>query len=240
MRSTQWRNRFFATTRGQVVGLLRRGPRTISDLAASLGLTGNALRGHIAALERDGLVERQGTQRGAGKPAALYGLSHAAEDLFPQAYAHLLGHLLDAMGGKLRPSVRDEILEEAGRRSAALRAPAGDARARLEAAVAAFAELGGLAEVEQEDGRLVVRGYGCPLSQVTSGHPEACRLAAAMLSEMTGLPIVERCTHGAQPSCRFEVAGSQRAPVSGEGLQLKHQPRQGSTPGRRDRGRRQP
>lgn len=48
--------RFFASTRGQVVTLLRRGSRTVDELAGTLGLTDNAVRAHLAGLERDGLV----------------------------------------------------------------------------------------------------------------------------------------------------------------------------------------
>ena len=48
--------RFFASTRGQIVTLLRRALRTVDELAGELGLTDNAIRAHLAALERDGLV----------------------------------------------------------------------------------------------------------------------------------------------------------------------------------------
>ena len=54
--------RFFESTRGQVLALLRRGPRTIDEMAAALGLTDNAIRAHVAALERDALVLRRGVR----------------------------------------------------------------------------------------------------------------------------------------------------------------------------------
>ena len=49
-------------------------------------------------------------------------------------------------------------------------------RARLEGAVAMLDELGGLAEIEEREGGLVIRGYGCPLAAVIPDHPEACRI----------------------------------------------------------------
>jgi predicted ArsR family transcriptional regulator len=58
--------RFFETTRGQIVGLLRRGRRTVEELARALGLTDNAVRNHLATLERDGLVRQDGVRRGPG------------------------------------------------------------------------------------------------------------------------------------------------------------------------------
>ena len=42
--------RFLESTRGQVVLLLRRGARTVEELAQALGLTDNAVRSHLAAL----------------------------------------------------------------------------------------------------------------------------------------------------------------------------------------------
>ncbi len=212
MRATRWRERFFASTRGRIVVLLRRGPLSVSELARAVGLTDNALRGHLATLERDGLVEPRGVRRGQGKPAGLYGLTHGAEALFPQGYALVLGSLLDALADRLPLYDRDALLEEAGRRTAAHLPPAaGDARARLESAAAALAELGGLAEVEEEDGRLALRAYGCPFGRVVPGHPEVCRLAAALLRELTALPIVERCPREGTPRCRFEVEATPSA-----------------------------
>ncbi len=66
-------------------------------------------------------------------------------------------------------------------------------------------ELGGLAELEERDNLYLVAGYSCPLGVVVPDHPEACRLAEALLSELVGQPVTERCERGEQPRCRFEV-----------------------------------
>ena len=59
-------NRFLDSTRGQVATLLRRGSRTVEELAVELGLTDNAVRNHLALLERDGVVRQVGVRRGKG------------------------------------------------------------------------------------------------------------------------------------------------------------------------------
>ena len=84
--------------------------------------------------------------------------------------------------------------------------PTDGARARLEAAAGVLNELGGLAELEEQDGTLVIRGYGCPLAAVTPYHPEVCRLAEALVAEVAGVPVHERCDRSERPRCRFEVA----------------------------------
>ena len=83
----QWNQRFFASTRGRIVMLLRRASRTVDELAQALNLTDNAVRAHLATLERDGFVRQLGERRGNGKPAYIYELSLDAEQLFllPQA-----------------------------------------------------------------------------------------------------------------------------------------------------------
>src|SRR5262245_23764551 len=98
---TPWDQRFFASTRGRVGALWRRGDRTVGDLAQALGLTDNAVRAHLAALERDGLVRQGGLRRGSGKPAYSYELTAEAERLFPKADGPLLRLVLDVLGERL-------------------------------------------------------------------------------------------------------------------------------------------
>src|SRR5436190_24175281 len=92
---TNWLERLIGETQARLLGLLRRSRQTITSLANALGLTDNAVRLHIAALRRDGIVEDVGKQRDTGgKPARLYGLTREGEELFPKAYALVLGKLV--------------------------------------------------------------------------------------------------------------------------------------------------
>ena len=45
-------------TRRRIVDLLRRSPLTANELALKCDMTHNAVRGHLTALQRDGLVAR--------------------------------------------------------------------------------------------------------------------------------------------------------------------------------------
>src|SRR5262245_23268646 len=112
MATTRWDERFLASTRGRVVSLLRLGRRTVDELGGTLGLTDNAVRGHLAALERDGLIRQTGTRRGLGKPAFAYDLTPDAERLFPKAYGPLLRGLLDVLAERLTPEELEAALRE--------------------------------------------------------------------------------------------------------------------------------
>lgn len=206
--------KFFASTRGQIVTLLRRSGLTVEDLAGVLDLTDNGVRAHLAILERDGIVRQRGSVRrssGGGKPAYVYELTQEAEDLFPKAYEPTLRRLLDVLSDRLGPEESEALLRSVGRRLAEEHSTRADGvHARLEAAVEVLNELGGLAELEERDGAVVIRGYSCPLAGVAPDHPEVCRMAEALITELAGVPVHERCDRGERPRprCCFEIASA--------------------------------
>ncbi len=204
--------RFFESTRGRVVTLLRRSEHTVEELARALGLTDNGVRAHLAVLERDGIVRQRGSVRrssGGGKPAYVYELTQEAEDLFPKAYEPVLRRLLDVLSDQLGPEKSEALLRSVGRRLAEEHSTRADsAHARFEAAVDVLNELGGLAELEERDGSVVIRGYSCPLAGVTPDHPEVCHMAETLIAELAGVPVRERCDRGERPRCCFEIAST--------------------------------
>jgi predicted ArsR family transcriptional regulator len=201
--------RFFASTRGQIVTLLRRGSRTVNELAQILDLTDNAVRAHLATLERDGFVRQQGARRGSGKPSFVYELAPEAEQLFPKAYSLVLTQLLDVLSKQMTAAELDALMRRVGSSIAAQRSiPPGDLRTRLEIAVEALNDLGGLTELEEQDGTYTIRGYSCPLAAVVPGHPQVCHLAETLLTELVGVPIQEHCDRRGSPRCCFVVANS--------------------------------
>jgi predicted ArsR family transcriptional regulator len=210
--ATNWDEKFFESTRGQIVTLLRRSNRTVEELARALDVTDNGVRAHLAVLERDGIVRQRGSVRrssGGGKPAYVYELTQEGEDLFPKAYEPTLRRLLDIMSERLGPEESEALLRSVGRRLGEEHSTQADgAHARLEAAAGVLNELGGLAELEEQDGTLVIQGYSCPLAAVTPDHPEVCRMAEALVAEVAGVPVNERCDRGEKPRCCFEVASA--------------------------------
>jgi DeoR family suf operon transcriptional repressor len=199
--------RFFSTPRGHIVLLVRRSARTVDELTQLLGLTRNTVREHLATLERDGLVQRSGVRRGDGRPAHLYALTPEAAELFARGYAPVLGGVLDELAGQLSLEALEALLRGVGRRLASGQpVPRGGVRERLAAGVALLNELGGLAEVRESDGVLVIEGWSCPLASVVVAHSELCRVPEAMLTEIIGFPVQERCDRGEPPRCFFTLA----------------------------------
>jgi predicted ArsR family transcriptional regulator len=219
--------RFFSMTRGRIVLLVRRSARTVDELAELLGLTRNAVREHLATLERDGLVHRSGVRRSNGKPAHLYALTPEAAELFPRGYAPVLHGVLDALAEQFSPAALQALLHDVGRKMVAGRpVPRGGVRERVAAGAELLNEFGGLAEAREVDGVLALQGWSCPLAAVVVDHPELCRVPEAMLTETIGLPIQERCDRREPPQCFFTVA------TGPEGTTRKARRRSGASPQR--------
>jgi predicted ArsR family transcriptional regulator len=206
MAQKNWNQWFLASTRGQIITLLRRSSRTVDELAQALELTHTAVRAHLAALARDGLVKQRSERRGSGKPSSVYDLTPAAEYLFPKSYGLYLDQLLDVLSERTPADEVETLLREVGRRIATQwTIPPGDLRVRLDEAAEVLNELGGLMERESEGETMCIRGYRCPFAAVVQEHPEVCDLAETLVTELVGVPMQEKCGRTGPEPCRFVV-----------------------------------
>jgi predicted ArsR family transcriptional regulator len=209
VKTTKLDERFFNSTRGRIVTILRGVACTVEELAQRLELTDNAVRAHLATLERDGMVKQKGVRRGFRKPHYTYTLSHEAEALFPKAYDVLLNRLLAVLKTRMPRKRLEEILREVGQSLATVQTP-GSKREGIEGrakrAVQALAQLGGKASAEREGDGWVIRSEACPLAAAVAEHPEVCRLAEALVVQIIGSNVVEQCDREGPPKCRFAVS----------------------------------
>jgi predicted ArsR family transcriptional regulator len=194
-------------TGGRIMELLRRRPMTVDELAAALELTRTAVQGQLATLQRDELIEQRGTRRGTSKPARIYGITMQAELLFSRAYIPILTELIHVLGQRFSPGEFDAIMHEVGRRAMTGRGTArrGSLRDRVATASSLLNELGGLSEVDEENGLYVIQSHGCPLAAATAEHPEACNALESMLSEFVGSRVTKCCDRYNRERCCFEV-----------------------------------
>jgi predicted ArsR family transcriptional regulator len=203
----EYDKKFFSSTRGKIILSLRDAAKTVNDLAAEFGLTDNAVRAHLLSLERDRLVEQSGMAKGYRKPHFLYHLTADANRLFPKAYDSLLSRILSVFKRRLQPTVVEGLLEETGREIGSGVASSADEplESRLDRAIAALSELGGSASIVDEHSRTMIKSNCCPFGEVVKEHPEVCKLAESLVSEIVGEPVEEKCDRGAVPKCRFEL-----------------------------------
>jgi len=210
MKETKLGERFFESTRGRIVTLLRGKTRTVNELAEELAMTDNAVRSHLLTLERDGLIRQGGVQRGHRKPHFAYELTPEAEHLFPKSYDALLNVLLSVLKERLAPDELGEVLREVGRKTAAdtmtMIDNGPDISAKAEAAVKVLEALGGAARLEKEEGKIIIRSASCPFATAVEAHPEVCRVAETLVAHITGGRVREKCDKTAvPPRCSFEI-----------------------------------
>ena len=208
MVAPNWNAKFLESTRGRIVDLLRRRQRTVDELAEELDLTDNAVRLHLTALERDGIVRSVGQRRegGVGKPATLYEISPSAEPALSRAYLPFLTTLLATLGERLPGRELRALMREVGHRLAGTPPEGPDdllGRARLASDI--LNELGGATEVERDGDTVRIKGCGCPLSAAVAEREEVCAAVHTLVRDVVGANVRERCERGERPSCRFEI-----------------------------------
>jgi DeoR family transcriptional regulator, suf operon transcriptional repressor len=205
-----WQRQFGQTTRGRIAALLRRAKLSVEELASAVGITDNAVRVQLSALERDGLVRAAGARRdgNVGKPATLYEIAPTASSVFSNAYAPVLASVLAEARSRLDAEQLGAILKGAGDRLAAGTGTPGTFDDRVNAACALLAELGADAELSRTSDGYVVRGFGCPLSVAVEACPDTCRVLEHFLADVTGGDVRETCDRSDVPRCGFAISAT--------------------------------
>jgi predicted ArsR family transcriptional regulator len=193
-------------TRDRIVRLLLKNQNTVSDLANKLGVTANAVRAQLALLKREGIVEIQNEVKGLRRPAGLYGLRPGADTHISKAYPIVLSHLVQVLAKKLDKTEFRAVMRELGQRLArTVPRPSGSPKERVMATLNILKMLGSEAEISEARGSIIISSYGCPIAEAVTADARSCITMEALLKELTGLPVIERCSHGEHPRCKFEI-----------------------------------
>jgi predicted ArsR family transcriptional regulator len=212
------RQQLLDSSRGRIVTLLRRGGLTVDDIASQLGLTPNAVRAQITAMERDGVVRRVGRRPGTTRPSHVFELTPEVEQLQSEAYVPFLTQLVHLFSNALPSEQIGMLMRDVGKGLAnelpVGKRPSGTLRARVSAASEMLnKQLGAVTHVEGNGG-YVIRGVACPLAALTGKHPAVCLAMESLLTELIGATVHECCDRAASPKCCFEVKEQSVEPAS--------------------------
>jgi predicted ArsR family transcriptional regulator len=190
--------------------LKKRGPCSVQDLTGALGISENAVRHHLGGLQRLGFIEVRLERGGIGRPAKRYGLTLAAEGLFPKRYQELLELVLQEAEAR---NQLESVLAGVVERMAAQVAPEledleGEARLRGLAQKLDFGNM--LADMEATEGGWELRAYNCSYRDTGCKFEAVCNLMPRVVTRLTGLPA-ERvaCQRDGEQACHFTI-GRQR------------------------------
>ena len=194
-------------TRARLLTLLREGSWTVDDLANRLGLTDNAVRFHLDALEAAGSVEKNGVRRvGVGQPAVLYSLSYAGEEAFSKAYAPVLVATLAELRERMTPADLMRLLKRIGKRLARGVSPSsGSLASRTTHASQLLNDLGGVTLVEKKADGYAIVGRACPLARAVEEDHCVCAAVTSLVADVVGAEVTECCDRSGRPKCRFEI-----------------------------------
>jgi len=198
--------------------LKRAGEADVASLAKQLGISGVAVRQHLAALERDGKVAQRSVRRPVGRPAKLYCLTKSADQAFPQASAQVALDLLSRLERLRGPEAVEKLLQ------ARLRDLLKRYQERLKGARSWAKKLEVLAEIRESEGYLCdsepapateARGgvrlveHHCPLSDLARQHPEVCKYELELFKRVLGEPDLRRIDHigSGGRACVYESPG---------------------------------
>lgn len=194
-------------TRGRLLALLREGSWTIDALAEQLGLTDNAVRFHLDALEAAGTVEKSGVRRlGVGQPAVLYSLTRSADEAFSKAYAPVLIATIAELRERMTPQDLTRFLKRIGRRLARDAGSfSGSLATRTGHASQLLNDLGGVTVVEKSPDGYTIVGRACPLARAVEQDHCVCAAVTSLVADVVGAEVVERCDRSGRPRCRFDI-----------------------------------
>jgi len=146
---------------------------------------------------------------GAGKPAAIYGLTVAAEEAFSRAYAPVLAATMLELRESMSKSQLLGFLKRVGRRIAGTNESSrGSLARRVAQASSLLNDLGGITTVEQSGSSYRIVGTACPLASVVKTESCVCAAVTALVAEVAGADVRENCDRSGRPRCCFEIASA--------------------------------
>jgi predicted ArsR family transcriptional regulator len=182
---------------------------SIDEIALAIGVTRTAVRQHLAALMRDGLIEPHGSRASGGRPQQLFVLTAQGRESFPRHYSWFAQLLVEEIArehglaglrtrlGRIAAAVVDSLRE---------RKPASvDRRETIQRLSEVMDELGYDARVGKNlGGAPTLEADNCVFHELAMRNPEICHFDLALLSGYTGSKVeLHECMARGGHVCRF-------------------------------------
>jgi len=185
---------------------------TVDELSGLLGITRNAIRQHLAALENDGLITHGASRPSGGRPEQLYVLSDVGKELFPRHYSWFAQLLVESIK---QDSGADGLRE----RMSAMGAAVGqqlrqqyfgleNEQQRIEKLSEVMGQLGyNTRSVKVADGNSTIEADNCIFHNLAVKNPEVCDFDLTLMSTFTDRKIDhQECMARGGNVCRFNFA----------------------------------
>jgi predicted ArsR family transcriptional regulator len=205
--------------------LKSRGPATIAELAATLAMTGEAVRQHLVRLGAAGFVRPTRERHGAGRPVSRWAIAPDAERLFPKRYEELAVALLDRVSDTLGPAATRRLLAsltEERVRAWEPRLRGRTLRQKLELLKDLYSPDDPHTAVDTKGRELRLVERNCPFLEVALKRPALCSVTVNTLTRLLGVRVEreERFQSG-DGRCVFRVRLDQPIPAGASSFAME-------------------
>lgn len=196
----------------QVIEYIKRnGSATIKELEDLLGVTTNAVRQHLQALQADGYIERRQVNSGVGRPHHAYSISSKAHELFACHCDDLALTLLEEVFALEGPERAGLLLDRVGDRLAKRYASTVRGEAlldRVEQLAETLYHRGVLTDVDVKDEDMIVlHAYNCPYHELAQEHRAICEMDEEVMRKVLGTDVnLSACMMDGHKGCSFVVS----------------------------------
>ena len=174
---------------------------TVEQLVNKVGVTANAVRQHLAALESEGFVVYEVRPVPRGRPQHAYRLSDRGQEAFPRRYKELAEVVIEELGEHLQAPALVRAMRRMGKRAAeglgADRVPVQDTaklmdRLGYEATATSASE---------------IVAMNCVFHQLARRFPAVCEFDLGFMEAATGRKVEHReCMVRGGACCRFRFS----------------------------------
>lgn len=194
----------------ELLALLLRHKRGLSveRLTQLLAISRNAVRQHLTALERDGLVAKGAAVPSGGRPEQRYVLTARGEEKFPRQYswfAELLLHEIAAQAGTGGLAGRLAALGQKVGSGLKQKLTGKElSPERIQSLAAVMNDLGYDAEARPGADGPAIEAYNCVYHGLAASNADVCAFDLALLSACSGGRVEHQsCMVRGGESCRF-------------------------------------
>lgn len=188
-----------------VTHLKMHGPSTILQLRETLGLSENAIRHHLHALDEEGFLEVSSAPNERGRPGKLYSLHESADRVFPQMADELLKLALLSVS---ELGVKQQVLQlMVDQLSQEFKGSALDPEGRVHELAEKFDYGGMLTRTTEHPAAWEMQAFHCHFRKLSQEFPDMCEIPRRVIEGVTGLPC-ERpvCQRTGERSCVFLIS----------------------------------
>ncbi|WP_019864275.1 helix-turn-helix transcriptional regulator [Methylovulum miyakonense] len=184
---------------------------SVDALAAMLDISRTAVQQHFVALEGEGYIKKTASNKTAGRPVAIYGITDKGINYFPKQYAwfaelivsdlqegmgeEAFGAYMQRLGGKLADKLKAQFVGKA---------PDG----RLRQLLRIMAELGFQVqqEIDTEAQQPVIKARNCIYHDVARQYPALCQFDLTLMSSLLAKEVQQLgCMAKGDCVCRFRI-----------------------------------